>query len=222
MTPKTTPREALYIETGLLDIENVINKNRINYNVRVANTNKNNLGILTKNEEKGSWKEKTNKIIQEYEITTDDMTGKTESTKIKIKAKIRKKFQTNLQAASIIKSKIKYLTDNKKDWRNGTPAPYMQKLNRYEASIIFKTRSRMLDVKNNYKNKHRDLKCRMCNNHEEDQMHVLQMCPELQKKRIEAVTINEIFSENTEILKATAIKINIIMQSIQSPAPTPL
>ena len=48
MTPKTTPREALYIETGLLDIENTINKNRINYNVRVANTSKNNLGILTK------------------------------------------------------------------------------------------------------------------------------------------------------------------------------
>ena len=115
MTPKTTPREALYIETGLLDIENTINKNRINYNVRVANTSKNNLGILTKNEEKGSWKERTNKIIQLYEITHEDMTGKPETTKTKIKAKIRKNFQKNLREASVTKSKIKYLTDTRKD-----------------------------------------------------------------------------------------------------------
>ena len=149
------------------------------------------------------------------------MTGRPSSTKPKIKAKIRKKILIDLQAASATKSKIKYLTDNKIDWRNGTPAPYMQKLNRYEASIIFKTRSRMLEVKNNYKNKYRDLKCRMCNNHEEDQMHALQMCPELPKRGIEPVTMTEIFSENITSLKATAKKINIIMQSIQNPAPTP-
>ena len=96
----------------------------------------------------------------------------------------------------------------------------MKKLNRYQTSIIFKTRTRMLEVKNNYKNRHRDLNCRMCNNHVEDQKHALQMCPELPKRGIEPVNITDIFSENITSLKATAKKINI-MQSILNPAPTP-
>ena len=222
MIPKTTPREALYVETGLLDIENTIIKNRINYNVRVLNTDKINLGILTRNDEKGSWKEKTNKLIEEYQITTEDMTGKKESTKRKIGIKIRNKFKNNLETTGKTKSKIKFLLDNKQEWTIGKPAQYMNKLNRYQASIIFKTRSRMLEVKNNYKNKYRDHKCRLCNIHEEDQMHVLQTCPELQNKGLETVTIMEIFNEDAESLKKTAKKIDNIMQAILKPPPPPL
>ena len=36
-TPITTPREALYIETGLLDIESIIHKNKLNMEKRLKN-----------------------------------------------------------------------------------------------------------------------------------------------------------------------------------------
>jgi hypothetical protein len=48
MVPPTTPKELLYIETGLLDVETTINKNRINYSNRVAKTKKDILGKITK------------------------------------------------------------------------------------------------------------------------------------------------------------------------------
>ena len=38
MTPTSTPREALYIETGLLDIETIDDKNRITMEERLEKT----------------------------------------------------------------------------------------------------------------------------------------------------------------------------------------
>ncbi len=43
MVPPTTPRELLYIEMGLLDMETTITKNRIYYVNREVNTNRDTL-----------------------------------------------------------------------------------------------------------------------------------------------------------------------------------
>ena len=51
------------------------------------------------------------------------------------------------------KSKVRHLIDNKKEWNAGIRPKYMQKLSREKASMIFKARTRMIDVKNNFRNK---------------------------------------------------------------------
>ena len=50
------------------------------------------------------------------------------------------------------------------------------KLTGQQASNIFKARTRMLPVKNNYRNKYRNLTCRACGVPVETQKHVLEDC----------------------------------------------
>jgi hypothetical protein len=47
----------------------------------------------------------------------------------------------------------------------------------------------MFEVKNNYKNKYRNRNCRMCNNNEEDQIHVLQEYPALGSLNLKKATM---------------------------------
>ena len=46
-----------------------------------------------------------------------------------------------------------------------------------QESTIFEARTRMLHVKNNYKNAYKDLTCRACQKDYETQEHVLATCP---------------------------------------------
>ena len=61
-----------------------------------------------------------------------------------------------------MKSKVKHILDNTQTWGAGKWKKYMNTINRIEASTIFKSRARMLDIKNNYNNKYKDMKCRAC------------------------------------------------------------
>lgn len=49
------------------------------------------------------------------------------------------------------KSKVQYLIQNKQAWIPGASTEYMRRLTRNEASPIFKARTRMLSVKNNFR-----------------------------------------------------------------------
>ena len=51
-----------------------------------------------------------------------------------------------------------------------------------ERQLIFKMRSRVTDLKMNFKRKYEDFKCIACNEEEETQKHVLE-CKEIQKKQ---------------------------------------
>ena len=79
----------------------------------------------------------------------------------------------------------------------------MNKLTRNQVSTIIQAKSRMLDVKLNYKNKHTNLDCRLCNKEQESQKHILEECENL-KMALPAVTTNMIFTTNVTELKKTA------------------
>ena len=94
---------------------------------------------------------------------------------------IIKRFQETINQKAEGKTKTQYLFKNTQ-WQAGKRKPHMTKLNRMEtshASIIFKARTRMLDIKANFKNKYQQLKCRMCNEPIEAQEHILETCPGL-------------------------------------------
>ena len=80
----------------------------------------------------------------------------------------------------------------------------MNRLTRKQASIVFKTRTRMIKVKGNYKNGYTDLTCRACKGVQETQNHALTECKALHP--YEPPTSNEYqpFSADLNILKETA------------------
>ena len=67
-----------------------------------------------------------------------------------------------------------------------------------EAQMIFKLRSRMADVKVNFRNKYEVLECDICKDEEETQKHILE-CDEILKntnKNIKETEYDELFKDN--------------------------
>ena len=91
----------------------------------------------------------------------------------------------------------------------------MNELNRNQASTIFKTRTRMLKVKGNYKNGFTNQECRLCKKHDENQQHILEEC-EILNNQTAKVTKEMAFSENTKELKITAQKIEKRMETMEN------
>ena len=60
--PITTPREALYFETNLLDAESIIKKNRISMEHRILTGNNQTLKQIIRIKEKNSWAEQNKKL----------------------------------------------------------------------------------------------------------------------------------------------------------------
>ena len=71
----------------------------------------------------------------------------------------------------------------------------------------------MLKVRSNYKNGHKEHKCRLCNANEETQQHVLEQCEKLDQ--YEKITKEMIFDENVENLRITAGNIQIRMEKLE-------
>ena len=63
--PKTTPRQALYIETGLLDPETIIKKNRISMEMRIKQGTNQTMKEIINLTHKGCWAEQNKEIKKE-------------------------------------------------------------------------------------------------------------------------------------------------------------
>merc|ERR1712018_457361 len=85
MVPKSTPRETLYIETGLLDPITISKKQKImtNYKMRYGTSLRNQK--IANHEGKGTWKEEIDRIKQKALINNNDLTGKISTVKDKVK-----------------------------------------------------------------------------------------------------------------------------------------
>ena len=104
MTPQATPREALYIETGLLDIETIIDKKRLNMKARL-NREKSELMAEVLNYPGCKWVKKTNETMAKYSISEEDLMLPYDEAKRVISEKTREVFyekiiKKNLQRAN--------------------------------------------------------------------------------------------------------------------------
>jgi hypothetical protein len=129
-----------------------------------------------------------------------------------IKRTIHKKFRAELFKNPAAKSKIKYLTDG---YINNEKTNYTNVLNRNETSLLFKARNRMLDIKNNYKNKYQDKTCRLCKTSEETQEHIFNTCTITKQERL-IIHKNLLFAKGTTTMRDTTKKIHKIMQLIKA------
>ena len=212
-TPRGTPREALYIETGLLDPETLIMKNRITMEARIRKGNNETMKDIMELQHEGCWAMQNKQLKEKLQITEENLFESKYSLKKLIQQKIGDYFQNELINKAQGKSKMEYFLDGKQAWKVKERPSYLNKLTRNQASTIFKARTRMLKVKCNYKNGHRDLTCRACGKNEETQTHVLEECEKINEEE-RPVTKEMIFTENAvklaEISKLITKRIEVV------------
>ena len=179
MTPGATPREALYIETGLLDIETIMDIKRLNMMARLNRQKSETMAKILENPD-SAWMKRTRQTMAKYGIEEDELNESKEIARNAIHVGVFIKFHGKMTKAREERSKLKFFLDGKGIWSPEKPAEYMTKLTRKQTSIIFKARTRMIKVKGNYKNAHlQDLICRACHKEPETQHHVLYECEKL-------------------------------------------
>ena len=129
--------------------------------------------------------------------------------------KINRMLKNKIDGEGRDKSKVKHLLEGIREWNPQVRQPYMDQLTRSQVSHIFKARTRMLDIKNNFRGKYENLTCRACKNAPETQQHILEECPSIHinddyivKKR------RYIWHRKKELEKKTAKKIRHIMQTL--------
>ena len=216
-TPTTTPREALYIETGLLDIKSQSDLKRISMETRINLNPTPTTKGLDMSENKKTWTHITQNIKKEYQIpnNTKDLTRS--KAKKYTKQKILEGFELRIKSESANKSKITHLLNGKYQWAAGKRSPYMEKLTRNECSTIFKARTRMIDVKHNFRGKYENTTCRLCKTEEETQNHILNICTVIHTDDKLKTPYEEIFNEETNKLTITAQKIDSILKILTNP-----
>ena len=149
-------------------------------------------------------------------MTPADTEGTKAHTKSTAKEKCRLTFIQEMESSGNNKSKVKYLLERKTEkWTPGKPAQYMMELTRKQVSNIFKAKTRMLDVKNNFRNKHPNNTCRACAKSNETQEHVLSECQSIHQDDSSKVEETELTSDDTEALKRVSQKIELIMAKLE-------
>ena len=213
MTPNATPREALYIETGLLDIETTADSKRLNMKARL-NREKSDLMAKILDNPQCMWEKDTGATMTKYDVKPEELIGSKYQTKSLIKRAILKHYRVKIEQAGQGKSKTEYFTEAKSDWQPGKRAQYMNELTRKQTSLIFKARTRMLKVKGNYKNGYTDLTCRMCKSEEESQTHILETCSVIHPDDAIKVPKRKLFTEDTGTLREVASTIGKIQDKL--------
>ena len=183
-TPSCTPKEMLYLEMGVLPIRFIIMSRRINYLHYILNQPKESLLFRVfkaqlDNPVKNDWIETVKQDFETLNMELD-MDGIKAMSEISFKRKVRKAVESE---------GLKYLNKLKKGDGNNTGHSKVahiehKKLEMMDylkpniiaiekAKFIFLIRNRMLDIKNNFKNRYDNLLCIACKEVEETQEHLL-------------------------------------------------
>ena len=164
--PKSTPRESLYIETGLTDLSTRRIQNRLNMEHRVNKKGSQTTKTAMNAQIRRGWMETTTNLKTTLNIQ--------DKTKQHIKEQTSKYFKQKTENEATNKSKVQFLLNGKQlTWQPGKKEKYLDNLTRNRASAVFKARTRMFPAKNNQRDNHPDLTCRFCKNEDETQEHLL-------------------------------------------------
>ena len=214
MTPNASSREALYIETGLLDTKATADSKRMNMKARL-NRDKSQLMEKILSNPQCKWEKDTTALMTKHNLTDQELKGSKHQSKNLINRAIKEGFKQRILETSIGKSKMEYFLELKSQWEPGSRPKYMSELTRKQCSLIYKARTRMLKFKGNYKNGHSDQKCRICKEADETQAHILEECPAIHENEATKVLKAQLFTEDTDTLRQIAAKLENILTIIE-------
>ena len=211
--PKSTPKEMLFLEMGCLPLRHMIRKRRIMFLHYILNQDSNSmlyrfLMIQNKSRKKKDWIVQVMTDLKELEMD-ENFEDIKNLKKLKLRKILDNKIKDNVFKELIKQkenhSKVRNLQYDQFEMQNYL-RPCKIQIRKEEAQEIFKLRSRVSNVKNNYKGKYETLECEICdNNEEESQKHILQ-CIKLNEKSEEIPEYEQIFYGNVKMKLAIARK----------------
>ena len=204
-TPVSTPKEMLYLEMGVIPIRYIIKMRRLNFLQYILHEDKNSLvhSCLTaqlENPSPGDWGLSCLKDLEELDIkwNISDIENMSKSSFRNI---VRKKTAART---------LDYLNEVKGRHSKVLHIPHMKlKLQEYletrnlsvqETKFLFALRSRMINVKVNYREKHIDMLCPCCKMEDDSQEHLLS-CSGIKADGILASSVpvyQDLFGNNIE------------------------
>ena len=211
--PQTTPRECIYDELDILDIQHRIMLKRMTYAIKIKTKPGTAMQTILKDAHNTSWISKTKIMMTEIGLNYETLGTLTyNEAKKNILSAVKRTKKQSTSKTGREKSKYIYLTDNK-TYSNKRPY-YLDNLPRQQVRAIFMTRTRMFKTKGNYKKMYTSQICRGCGNDEETQQHILQECKAIHNEEKTKVSVHEIFNALNKTTTHTAKKIMYIQNII--------
>ena len=167
--------------------------------------------------ENSTWMERTNGILKEFKVKEQIAKCSKNEMKNIINKNIIEMTRKRSQEEAENKTKTKHWWENIENRSINKRPEYLEKLNRKECNAIIKTRTSMLPVKMNPKNKfQKNTVCRYCKNSPETQKHITEECKEPPWVN-EKIKYKNIFqNEDVNALKTMANRIIRIVESIET------
>ena len=186
--PKSTPHQALLLDTGIQYLETKIDEKKLLYLHKILNYSNDRLPIQIYNEQKQlyshiklMWYHDVHNTLDKYNINNSDTEIANHHPK-KWKAKIEQntnnmnnvlfKFKSK-NKNECIKTKILDIFEHKTEPKL---EKYLTKLPSHQARAVFMTRFHMLPIKANYKAEYTDLTCKFCNATSQTTKHIIEEC----------------------------------------------
>ncbi len=187
---------------------------RTSYLIQIKITNRNCLTRIAIEDPNGVWMKQLTATLEKTDIEWETLK---KLNKTRAKTYINKKlaiYQRNkIYKAAETKSKVRDYISYRPRNEIGRRPKYMNKLTRNECADIFKSRARMIKLKNNYKTMHNNTECRWCNNPDETLQHILTTCPTFAMGR-GSHTVETCFSDELRENRSIAKILNIINQKL--------
>ena len=185
--PKSTPKEMMYLELGCLPYRDIIQKRRLMFLYYILNQDQKSIMFKFFESQRNhgtskDWVTTIRKDLKELQIDLNfdkiKSMGKHEFKKI-VKQKIENKAKLKLEEKKASHSKVMHLKHESFGIQKYLKPTKMQ-ISIEERQLIFKLRSKVTNVKMNFRGMHEELTCDVCQEENETQEHVLE-CKEINK-----------------------------------------
>ena len=123
-TPVSTPREALYMETGIIDIEHQAKKKQLMMKHRIKTTASKLMETTINANTKGGWKTRLEKLENTINLDEREYDKSKQPLKTQINGKINKAFRDKIEKDAEDKSKVKHLKEGQPEWEPGKMKSY--------------------------------------------------------------------------------------------------
>ena len=168
--PKTTPKEMLFLELGCIPLRELIRKRRILFLQYIVKESPQSmmykfLEAQLKDRKDKDWISLVLRDIQELKLNLElEDLKKMKNSKLKLilNKAVKENAFKELEIKKESQSKVKHLKHYKLEMQNYLK-PNKLKINQEDAQAIFKLRSRMTEVKENFKGKYFIHECDLCN-----------------------------------------------------------
>ena len=149
-----------------------------------------------------NWGNETKELLKMYHLENIDLTELSyENWKQKVKQQVSECAFLKLSQEAKGKTKTKHLT-----YKSFTPQPYIHHYHPKISSTLFKIRSRNIECKANRKSQSDNLLCRLCNNEEETQEHLVN-CSEIKTESDSHISLKSIMEKDVDLNNADVLEI---------------